>query len=172
MRENDIVVQQVALGVQAHHLAAGAESGVDGHHALLPHRGRQQQLTQVFAEDLDGFDIGLFLGLSDDLAGDGGVQKALPSVIHSFAHFLMIGVTVLLAIVVIEFVAALFSVGVNLHFQEAFFLGTEHGQQVVGRDFGNGLGEVEVTAVLGGLRIGHALLGHFGAHTAGAVDAT
>ena len=51
-----------------------AEPGVDGHHALLSHRRCQQELAQVFAEDLDGFDIGLFLGLAQDFTGDGRVQ--------------------------------------------------------------------------------------------------
>ena len=76
-----------------------------------------------------------------------------------------------LAIVVIQFVAALFSVCIYFHFQEAFILRPQHGQKVVGRNFGYGLREVEVAAVLGGLRIGLALLGYLGAHAARAVNA-
>ena len=33
--ENGLVVQQVALGIETHHLAAGTESRVDAHDALL-----------------------------------------------------------------------------------------------------------------------------------------
>ena len=36
--EDGLVVEQVALGVEAHHLTTGAESGVDAHHAFLSER--------------------------------------------------------------------------------------------------------------------------------------
>ena len=63
MRINHIMAQQIALLVQAHHLAARAEAGVNGHHALLPHRRGQQQLPQVLPKHLDALNIGLLLGL-------------------------------------------------------------------------------------------------------------
>ena len=83
----------------------------------------------------------------------------------------MRGVTVLLTIVVIQFVAALLSVGINLHLQKTFILCPQHSEEVVGRDLGDGLREVEIRAVFGRLGIGHTLLGYLGTDPAGAVDA-
>ena len=165
--------EEVALGIQTDDLAARAEARVDGHRALLSHGRGQEELPQVFPEDVDAFDIGLFLGLADDFSGDGGVQEALPGVVHGFADLearLAGRVALRLAVVVVEFIAALFSVGVDVHFQEAFFLGAEHGQQVVCGYFADGLAEAEVVAVLGGLGVFGAGLGGLGFHAAGAVD--
>ena len=170
MRINDVVGQQVALLVQTYNLAARAEARVYGHHPLLAYRRVHQQLAQVVSENLDALDIGLFLGLPQDLSRDGGVQQALPSIVHRLPHLLMRRIAVFLAIIIIEFVAALLPVGINFHLQEAFFLGAQHGQKIMGRDFGNGLREVEITAVLGGLGIGLPLFGNLGAHAAGTVD--
>ena len=171
MRVNDVVTQQIALFVQADYLTAGAEAGVNGHHALLPHRRGQQQLPEVLSKHLDAFNIGLLFGLSENFSGDGRVQKALPGVVHGVADLVMRGVAVLLAIVVIQFVAALLSVGINLHLQKTFILCPQHSEEVVGRDLGDGLREVEIRAVFGRLGIGHTLLGYLGTDPAGAVDA-
>ena len=59
MGENGLVVQQIALCIETHHLAARAETRVDTHHALLAQRGGQQQLLQVVDEHVDGFLVGL-----------------------------------------------------------------------------------------------------------------
>ena len=40
--EDGIVVQQIALGIKAHHFATSAESRVDAHHTLLAQWGSQQ----------------------------------------------------------------------------------------------------------------------------------
>ena len=173
MRENHIVGQQVPLRIQTNHLAAGAEARVDGHHPLLPHRRGQEQLAEVFSEYLDGFDIGLFLCFPNHLTGDGRVQQALPGIVHGLPYLharLPAGIALRLAVIVIEFVAALLSVGVYLHLQEALVFCSQHGQQVMGRDFADGLAEVEVAAVFGSLRALLPGLGHLGLYAAGTVD--
>ena len=126
MRINDVVGQEIALLVQTHHLAAGAETGVYGHHALLPHRRRQQQLPEVLSKHLDALFIGLFLGFPQDFAGDGRVQETLPGVVHSLPHLRVRRIAVGLAIIVVKLVPAFLSVGIYLHAQEALFLGPEH----------------------------------------------
>ncbi len=56
-----LAVQQISLLVEAHQLAARAETGIQGHDAFLSEGRGQQELTQVPAEDPDGIGIGLFL---------------------------------------------------------------------------------------------------------------
>ena len=171
MGVNDVVRQQVALPVQADHLAARSEARVYGHHPLLPHRRGQQQLSEVLPEHLDALDIGLFLGLPQHLAGNGRVHEALPGIFHGLPHLLVGRIAVGLAIVIVKLVGALLPVRVYLHLHEAFVRRAEHGQQVVGRDFGDGLREGEIAAVLGGVRAVLPGLGHLGAHPSRTVDA-
>ena len=131
MRENDIMGQQIALGIQAHQLAAGTETRVDGHHPFLPYRRGQQQLSQIIAENLDAFHIGLFLGFPTHFSGNGRIQQPFPSIVYGFSDLragFPAGITLGLTIVVIKLIAALFPVGINLHFQETFLLGAQHGQ--------------------------------------------
>ena len=174
MRENDIVRQQIPLRVQAHHLAARPEARVNGHHAFLAHGRCQKQLPEVLPEHVDAFCIGLLLGLADDLSGDGRVQEALPGVVHGLPD-LKAGlagrrIPLRLTVVVIQLVAALLTIGVDVHLEVALVLRTQHGQQVVGGNFADGLAEAEVAAVLGGLGGLAAGLGHPGLHPAGAID--
>ena len=63
MRENGLVVQQVALSVKTYHLATGAESGIDRQHAFLSERSGEQQLPQVLGEHLYRLLVGAGLGL-------------------------------------------------------------------------------------------------------------
>ena len=44
---DDVVVEQLALGIENNGLAAGAEARIDGQHSLLPQRRRQQELTEI-----------------------------------------------------------------------------------------------------------------------------
>ena len=89
MRIDGVVVQQVTLGIQADHLAAGAEAGVDGHRPLLAHRRCQQQLAQILAEDTDGTDVGLLLGNPEHLVLYRGVQETLEAVGHGVAQYVV-----------------------------------------------------------------------------------
>ena len=175
MRENDVVVQEVPLRIQTDHLATGTEARVDGHYALLPNGRRQQELTQIFPKHLDGRYICLFLGFPQHFSGDGRVQQALPGIFHGLTHLqagLPLGISLCLAKVVIHLVGAFFPIGIYFYTQEALLLGAQHGQQVVGRNFTDGHGEVEIAAVFGGIRAALPCLGHLGGHAAGTVNAT
>ena len=59
--EDGLVVKQVALGVEAYHLATGAKTWVYAHHALLSQWGIHQELAQILGKDVDGFIIRFFL---------------------------------------------------------------------------------------------------------------
>ena len=59
--EDGLVVKQVTLGVEAYHLATGAETWVYAHHALLSQWGIHQELAQILGKDVDGFIIRFFL---------------------------------------------------------------------------------------------------------------
>ena len=60
-RIHHIVIEQVPLRIQAHHLASRSDSRVDTHHALLPQRSRQEQLAQISGKHVDGFFVGFLL---------------------------------------------------------------------------------------------------------------
>ena len=137
MREDDLVVQQVALFIQADHLASRPETRVDGHDALFPDRGGQQQLAQVLAEDPDRFNIRLRLRLLQDLSRNGRLQQALIGIVHGLSDLLrgvMGRIAVLLGVVIIDFLAALLRIGIDGNLQEALVLRPEHGEQVVRRN--------------------------------------
>ena len=59
--EDGLVVQQIALCIEADHLTARTEAWVDAHDALLAQGGTEQQLAQILGENADGFVIGLLL---------------------------------------------------------------------------------------------------------------
>ena len=65
--EDGLVMQQIALSVEAYNLATGAESGVNTHHALLSQRCRHKQLTQIIGKDAYGFFLGLHLAVGSKL---------------------------------------------------------------------------------------------------------
>ena len=85
---NDVVVQQLALPVEADNFAAGAEARVDGQHVLASQRRGQQQLAKVFREHADGFDVRTFLGLNPHLHFNRLPEQALVAVLHREAHLL------------------------------------------------------------------------------------
>ncbi len=151
MREYDFVVQKVALLVQAHYLAAVAESGVNGHRPFLTHWSRQQQLSQVFSEDIDGLDVGLLLCLLQDFICNGRLQKALERIVYRHADLFAkpcSWIAMLLTEVIVNLVAALLSVGVQAHGQETFILRPENRQKIVGRNSRQWHAEIEVRPVL------------------------
>ena len=125
MRKDDRMVQQAAVLVQADDLAARPEARVDGHRPLLPHRGGEQQLPEVLAEDADGIHVGLELRLLQDFVRDGRLQETLVGVIDGSADFqpaLPGRIAFLLAVVVVHLVSTLFGVGVDGQLQEALVL--------------------------------------------------
>ena len=69
---NHIVVQEVALLVQAHDLAAGAEAWVDSQHTLAAQRWSKQQLAHILGKSLNRLIIGFFLGRGRKLRLDRG----------------------------------------------------------------------------------------------------
>ena len=165
------MLQEIALRIQAYHLAASPETGVDGHHPLLSHRSGQKELAEVLSEYADGFDIGLLLGLADDFSADGRLHEALEAVVDGVADFktgLAGGVAVRLTPVVVELVAALFGIGIQAHVQSAFALCAKYCQKGMGRDFADRLGEGEITAVLGSLGVFLAFFRHLRDYPAGA----
>ena len=70
MREDDLVVKQIPLGVKADGLASVPETGVNGKGAFLSHRRGKKQLTEVLSEDLDRFDVSLLLEFLQHFRGD------------------------------------------------------------------------------------------------------
>ena len=84
---------------------------------------------------------------------------------------LPLGVALRLAVVIVNLVAAFFPVGIYFYADKALVTGAEHGQQVMRRDFGDGLAEAEVAAVFGGVRGALPCLGYLGNHPARAVNA-
>ena len=56
--EDDIVMQEVALIIQAYNLTTCAEAWVNTHHTLLTKGTCHQQLLQVADKDADGFLVG------------------------------------------------------------------------------------------------------------------
>jgi len=81
-------VQELALAVEADHLAACAEARVDGQDVLLPQRGRQQQLPQVVGKDADRGLVGAPLRLEADLRFHGRAQQAPVAVVDGLADLL------------------------------------------------------------------------------------
>ena len=66
MREDCLIVQQIALLIQTDNLAAGSESRVDCKGTLLTDRSRKQKLLKVLAKDSDGLYISPFFSFLVD----------------------------------------------------------------------------------------------------------
>ena len=66
---DNVVAEEVPLGVQAYNLTAGTETGVYRHNAFLTNRRSQKKLPEVLPKHLHGLFIGLFLGLIEDFSG-------------------------------------------------------------------------------------------------------
>ena len=80
---DDIVVQQVALFVQADDLAARAESRVNCQHALAAQGRCEQQLAHILGKGLDGFIVGLLFGCRGKLGLYRWLDEALETVLGS-----------------------------------------------------------------------------------------
>ena len=88
MREYYLVMQEIALLVKAHGLAAVPEPGVDGQCPFLAERRREKQLLKVVSEHLNRLHIRLLFGFLEYLVGDRRVQKALESILDRLAYLL------------------------------------------------------------------------------------
>ena len=65
MRIDDVVVQEIALGVETGYLAAVTETGVDRHRPLLPYGRRKKELLEILPENIHRLHVGLLLCLTD-----------------------------------------------------------------------------------------------------------
>ena len=62
--------------------------GIDGQHALLAERRREQQLAQIVGEDANGDGVGALLGLVARLGLHGAAEQSLVAVVHGEPHLL------------------------------------------------------------------------------------
>ena len=148
--EDGFMVEQVALGVETHHLAARPEARVDTHDTLLAQRRRKQQLTQIFGKHADGFFVGLLLAQVDKFGLDARFEQPSVAVLHSLGNQPSAG-CVTVDVVALQALDTLVVVGRNAEPQDALGLAPEHGQQAVAGAAFQGFLPVEVVAVLGGL---------------------
>ena len=77
-----VVCEKLSGLVHHRDLASGAQAGVDAQHGDGAGGRREQQILQIVAEDLDGIYVGSLLQFEANLALDGGVQQAFPSVFN------------------------------------------------------------------------------------------
>ena len=75
-------LQDPARLVERGQLDPGPQPGVEGDDAARAGRGRQQQVAEVLAEDLDRGPVGALLQLGPQLRLQRGRQQALPAVAH------------------------------------------------------------------------------------------
>ena len=148
MGEDGFVVEQIALRIQTYHLAARTETRVDAHHALLSQWGREQQLTHVAHKHIDGFLVGLLLAQRGKLRLYRGFQESLVAIFYRFGHQLL-AFALSTNIAALQPVDAVLVVGRDAYAQDALLFAASHGQQPMARTTAQGLGELEVVAILG-----------------------
>ncbi len=174
MRKYGFVVEKISLGVEAHDLAARSEARVYGKRALLPHRSRQKQLAQVFAENPDGLKICLLFRFTDYLSAHGRLKQPSESVLYGKIDLLgerLLRVAVSLTELVIDFLAALFAVAVDPDREHSLVTGAQHREKAVRSYMGERLAVVEVVAVFVCL-FGRGSAGFAGNNPAGAENLT
>ena len=150
VRVEDLVVEQVALGVEAGDLASVGKSGVDGHHALLSQRGGEEQLAQVLGEDMDGLFVGLFLAQRRKLILNTRVYEPSEGVLHGLAHEALTGAVASDKLSAQAVLHGFFVGDGDADAQHARLLAAAHGQQSVG-------GVEVVGKLLCLVRLGHFL---------------
>ena len=174
MREDNLMMQQVPLGIQADRLAPIPESRVDGQRPFLSHRSGQQQLPQILPKNTDGFQIGLFLGFLQDFIRNRRSQQAVIGIVHGLADLLAQGsgrITPLVAENIVELIAAFLGIGIDFQIQIAFVGRAEHGQEVMRGYARERNGKIEIGPVFGRFRRGFSRLGHAGDNAARPIDA-
>ena len=163
VRLDGLVVQQSALGVEDHRLAAGAEARVDGQHDLRAERRREQQIAQVGSEDPDRLAVGPHGEFGARFGLDGGLEQAPVAVVDGRPHLVALGAPGPDE-ACLEGRERLVLGDGDVHPQKALGLAAEHGQHTVGGRVGRRLLPVEVVAVLGAL--GLLAAGHLAAERA------
>ena len=83
MRVDRLIMQEIALRVEADQLATRTEAGIDSQDSFLSQRGRQEQLPEVTGEDSDRLLVGLLFASLGELGLDGGLEQTLESVVDS-----------------------------------------------------------------------------------------
>ena len=154
-----LVVQQVALGIEADHLAAGTESGVDGQYPFLPQRRGQQQLLHVLGKDGDGRIVGLLFGRGGKFALDRGSQQSFVAVGHRLPYEGR-GFAFALDKEALQASESLFVVGGNRYPQDTLLFAAAHGQNLVRGTSPQRFAPGKVVAVFIALRL--FALDHFG----------
>ena len=86
MGEDGIMMQQVALGIEADHLTTCTESRIDTHDTFLSERCTQEQLTQILGKDTDGFLVGTFLTKCCEFRLDGRFEQPLISILDGLCN--------------------------------------------------------------------------------------
>ena len=85
----NLVVEQIALLVKAHYLAAVGKAGVDRHDALLTERWCQQQLSQVLGKHGHSLVVGLGLAFGVEFILNRWLEETLEGIVGSLAHQLL-----------------------------------------------------------------------------------
>ena len=165
--EDGFVVQEIALFVQTHHLASGAESRVDAHDALLSQRSGKQQLAQVGGKDTDGLLVGTLLGSRSKFRFYGGLQQTLVGIGHG--HYNLLATLAPCGVSTQEALhASLLVARTDVHTQETLALAAPYGKQAMAGATVQRFGEVEVCPVVHGLL--HLALYHAGGDDGGALE--
>ena len=141
-------MQQAALPIEDHSLAAGSESRIQRQHVLLPQWGGQEQFAQVFGENPDGLGVGLLLSLHAKLRLDGESEQTLVAVGDGQSHLFAGGRGALLQEEAFEKIERVLLRRGHAQEKKPLLLAAAHGQQPVTRHGGHGLGPVEVVLVL------------------------
>ena len=144
------MVQQIALGIEAHHLATRAESRVDTHHALLAQWGTQQQLTQILGKHADGLFVGLLLTERGKLVLDTGLEQALVAIVDGLGYQSAAG-RVAIHVVALDALQGLVVVGRDADAQYALRFASAHGQQSVAGASLQRFAPIKVVTIFGGL---------------------
>ena len=143
MREDNFVMDEVALRIQASGLATIGETRVNSHHSLLSERGCQEKLPQVVGKDHDGLLIRLLLAQCRKLGLDAWLQQTLEGIIYSLAHQ-GLALTISMYIMAFQLIRTLLVIGRDANTQDARCLTTTHRQQAMGTATLQRLREVEV----------------------------
>ena len=137
---------EVAQAVEAHHLAAGAESRVDGYHIFFAKRRGKKQLAHVLGKHLNGFVVGFCLGLVAEFGFDRGFYEPLVAVGSCLLHQLR-----RLRIAVHDnsayLVDCFFGIDAYVELEHALVFAAHHGKDAVRRASLQAFVDVEICCV-------------------------
>ena len=150
MRVDILIVQQVALRIEADDFAAGTESGVDGEHPFLSERRREKQLAEILRKYADSFVVGFFFGLGGKFCFDGRFEQTVICVGSGFLYLMAAFIIAMYELAVEAFQTG-FVIRTDGYFQQPFGFCPADGEQAMGSAAFQRFGEVEIIPVLGGL---------------------